>query len=382
MACEFLKFHPNPYYIIAWKGLFDAQRRDGSIIGTHDQKFSELSSEKKKLLYFNYSYHTTYVTAMLSFLHDETITLEICQEPISNLMSGRLIDAIRRADLWIEGVHNSNSSHPLNFQFYLLLEKWIAYNTMPNVTIKDVRHIAIPISERVTKTLDQNSDALKDVDIGLTFIGLGILRNLKIDNVGLEKFLQVSNLALNNHSPASSKELIDLLPMAYLFDSLGYQSNLTIDATELVTNNLLFSDGNNVKGICNIVSFLTGYGRLRTNLSSNFRSVIQSNLQIHCLNALCNYDLENALELLRTLNYLRMRPEKSLVQMLDFLLDQQRSDGRLGYYGNQPSVAQYDHTKFSIVLKLYLPITVSAIWTFAEIAYKNFSVLNSIRLQN
>ena len=78
------------------------------------------------------------------------------------------------------------------------------------------------------------------------------------------------------------------------------------------------------------------------------------------------------------MNYLGMQKLRYFKDSLDFILWQQRPDGRFGFFAPEVSCIRNKDPKFNEKRCLYLPITVSAMWTIAEILDPKFSVYHSI----
>lgn len=75
------------------------------------------------------------------------------------------------------------------------------------------------------------------------------------------------------------------------------------------------------------------------------------------------------------MNYLKMNMDPTFTHMLDYLLCQQRVDGRFGYYIEKSGA---EKSVYNLITDLYLPLTISAIWTLSEVHSEHFSLLNSI----
>jgi hypothetical protein len=82
----------------------------------------------------------------------------------------------------------------------------------------------------------------------------------------------------------------------------------------------------------------------------------------------------------RQKKYMNMQKERTFKQVVEYILVQHRRDGRFGYYEGLVSKLKKTNTAFYDTNDLYLPLSVSAVWTLAEIYNPKFSLINSIIL--
>jgi hypothetical protein len=145
-------------------------------------------------------------------------------------------------------------------------------------------------------------------------------------------------------------------------------------------NIFTLSSEETVKRLYNIVCQMTKYGSVKTNIHSNTRHAINVALRLYTLHALSKYNLENALMLIRCMKYMNMQKERTFKQVVEYILVQHRGDGRFGYHEGLVSKLKKTNTAFDDTNDLYLPLSVSAIWTLTEIYNPKFSLINSIIL--
>lgn len=96
-------------------------------------------------------------------------------------------------------------------------------------------------------------------------------------------------------------------------------------------------------------------------------------IPIYTLHSFYNYKLDLGVILLRSMCQLRLRKNPSFRHSIEFLLWQQRPDGRIGFLNLGTTNI---NTKES--LNQYIPLTTSAMWTIAEAINPSFSLFSSI----
>ena len=144
-----------------------------------------------------------------------------------------LRESIRFANKWITNNYRQDRPTNLTYELYILIEKWIYYNIAPRHTTRELRSKAGLISDNISHILGNHMDEVINNDIGLVFVGIGILRKLKIENDHLEKFLRESYQVLKNHIYESKEQALSLAPIKYLLNSLGLKCELFLKSHKL-----------------------------------------------------------------------------------------------------------------------------------------------------
>ncbi len=138
--------------------------------------------------------------------------------------------------------------------------------------------------------------------------------------------------------------------------------------------------GDSIHRISKLVCRLTLYGKVEAKeVDINVIETIRKIIPVYTFSCLRRYNLEEGLMLMRSMNYLRMKKDEALKQAIDFMLLQQNQVGRFGFYASEIRRSKVSDPKFDEVSKLYLPLTVSSMWTFGELINSNFSLFNSVR---
>ncbi|WP_322416028.1 hypothetical protein [Mesorhizobium huakuii] len=97
------------------------------------------------------------------------------------------------------------------------------------------------------------------------------------------------------------------------------------------------------------------------------------------LNRLRAYDLATAAMMMRALGYCRLAKSKWIIDAASYLAAQQKPDGSFGYFAAELAKASSTTSNPAIHLNdrtmddnLYLPITISCVWTLAELLNPGF----------
>jgi len=129
---------------------------------------------------------------------------------------------------------------------------------------------------------------------------------------------------------------------------------------------LLLAEASEVRQFCERVGTVSLFGFLRPQLDGDL-DTIGSVLSSRMVGALREYDLELGTTLIRAVRYLRIPRTSVIASALEFLVDQQFADGRFGRYAmDLAAMCAMEADDEAPARKLFLPITVSAIWTLAE----------------
>ena len=150
------------------------------------------------------------------------------------------------------------------------------------------------------------------------------------------------------------------------------------DKIDIEPLRLLRAPPEELRSLYTIIGSLTLFGK-KPYSEARIEKALAETLSMIFLEVLRDYDLELAAIILRTIGYLssaRNQVSKALNQGISYLLTQQRPDGKFGFYvlhncfGNKADVS----THFNVDLKFYLPITVSCLWSLAEVLLPDFNI--------
>lgn len=381
ICCYCLRWFPYPLYEIAWDSLLNVQRSDGSIPGPRslNEKMKETASTDKT--YFEQNYHTTLVTALACFIVDK-FSNQIRslpnqqQEVVLPYKSLRV--TCRRSHHWISSVFPDLSYRSCSYQslLYLLLSEWIFYNAIDTHNVHLLYHKIGTIKDK----LEVNCPDAIDINSNLILILLStaILNRLNLESQSLQKFAKKVTNVLHKYKAKTNIEEISLFTSRFLSQKIDSQYRFYHDAHSLSSNEIrqIYADKNLLHCLSNYVSERTAFGRRRISLKckNNLYLAVLSLL----LHSLCEYQLDKSFLLMRTLVYLGIIKTKSFKQCLDFIMCQERTDGRLGYFGIESSQLRTISPQINVLNDLYLPVTVSGLWTIAEIINPYFRLFDSI----
>jgi hypothetical protein len=158
--------------------------------------------------------------------------------------------------------------------------------------------------------------------------------------------------------------------VAAVLDELGYPG---ISAAALPVPDepdfdaLLRGGPEAVRAACSSGAAATHFGARRIDVAS-FEALRRA-LPIVLLQSLRSYDLDTAAMLVRTSRYLGMRSSGRIREGIAFLVDQQKPDGRFGFFAVETSalLRSQELAGFDEVLTLYLPVTSTCAWALAEV---------------
>lgn len=154
--------------------------------------------------------------------------------------------------------------------------------------------------------------------------------------------------------------------IAAILHELGLLRARPLDVDEADVDSLLRGGAEAVRTACSSVAAATHFGARRSHVA--FRG-LRRTLPILFLQSLRGYDLDTAGMLLRASCYLRMPRSDRIEEGIAFLVDQQKADGRFGYFAVESSalVESQEVSGFDELLTLSLPVTSTCAWALAEL---------------
>lgn len=133
---------------------------------------------------------------------------------------------------------------------------------------------------------------------------------------------------------------------------------------------LLRADSASLREICSSIAALSLFGARA--LTSRDTASFSVTMPIVLLQKLREYDLTLAASVLRALKYLSVNAREEIEFATEYLICQQQMDGRFGYYARELSEkARLENAD----LDLYLPVTVSVLWSLIEAWVPGFSLV-------
>lgn len=283
-----------------------------------------------------------------------------------------------RAELWLQeriSVEMGADGFDLSAALRILLGYWICECVLqsaaaPRGVTELMRHVE---SRLCTQSGARNFEPLR-YDARLLLLAHHILSVCGCRTYGIETFAQ--QLA------AAVKERL-IVPLrcvgeALLLARLGYGEYPpipTLEPRDAGTDAfcLLRGDEEQILSVCQNIGAATHFGSQRLRATAGVRSYLGHMLPIILLQSMREYNLELGALVLRTIRYLRITGNQALSVAISFLMDQQLVDGRFGHFGIEAAKISELEGKDSsqVANELYLPITVSCLWTLAEVGKVN-----------
>jgi len=392
MCCGFLRHFPSPFYRSAWFSLFRAQKTDGSLTDNlfDAKKYESMAIPEKRRYYFEQHYHTTLVAAAAALLAEEG-NIER-RDPFLHTTPKlqRLPDCtpeVKRAHAWLLKRY---LDHPWDLEMssllYVLVGDWIYCSSLSlDGPCPEQARLYRRIRDNVVRSIRDSPGALEACDPALVFLGEGILRRFDLRVAQFELLAHTSVDALKADSQLDALEA-RLFPVRYLLDSLdlvldrrGPLRTSKVAAATLIDYELGVTD-ENLLTLVNYVSSITLFGSLPFRAEeSRLVDEILAQLTAFTYHHLLHYRLDQALMLVRAMNYAGMSTSKPFEEAIKYILAQQRNDGSFGYYSEEVELIGKSKPGFDSLQRLIIPTTVSAMWTVSEATVRGFSLFPSIR---
>lgn len=170
---------------------------------------------------------------------------------------------------------------------------------------------------------------------------------------------------------------------AMLLTQLFGMRCIMIEDSKLFQNNLLHflqASETEVRSFCSELLGISGFGARKVKFPKNIAVPLRLTLTTLSISALRDYNLELGCLLLRTINSLQLGKKKILSSCIWMLINHQQSDGRFGYFASESkSLLETKLCRIATDVDrvLYLPVTVSCLWTLAEFLAPDNRVFNN-----
>jgi hypothetical protein len=383
ICCHCLRWIPYPIYEIVLFNVLNTQRIDGSIPGPRSDENVDRNLDYKET-YFLQNYHTTLVTSMTCLLIDEKSSSPPNQKSFDkNIKKNNFLNNLKyaneRAYLWIKNLAIDVDSIDNELSLlHILLGEWIFSNFNDNMSLKNFISDATKIQQRFV-SLYTDQRRLIPYPI-ISIIGAGILRKINIANEPLEQFIEDLSEILIKKKFTTLEEETKIFPVKFLLNRINGVP-FSNDNIQTNINNIdmkkLYLEKDMLNYLLDAIPSQTLFGQRPKEFQSPILDNIRNFIASHTLHSLSEYNLDLGLQLLRVMNYLHEQKSRSFQQSLDFVLWQQQTDGKFGFFS--PEISNLPVTsEINDSLMLYLPITTSAIWTLTEISNPSFEVFHSI----
>jgi hypothetical protein len=389
LCCYCLRSFPSPIYNIAWKMLLNAQRKDGSIPGPYFHNEQKKDIKNFDRYYFEENYHTTLVTALACFLDDNndnmleynTNSIMISASSYKSLLH-KANDTYRLAYKWMDSKKTQfivyGEKHT-DSMLYLLLGEWIYRNTSRGSSSAKISSIGSKVKSMLETLSKNQTRKLMDYDAVLCLLTTGIMRKLGFKSSVLEEFSDTICQTLGDIKRQSWQEELPLVQVRFLANRIGCVNSFK-NIDDIFKNEIdissLYSDRNIINNFAYAIAALTDFGKNKVPYDFNKHNEVCSAISSATVCAFHDYDLHLGLSLLRTMTYLQLSHTLFFKKYLEYTICQQQQDGRLGFY--EPELLRLKEIHDDDIDKFYLLITISSMWTLAEIVNPEFRLFKSI----
>lgn len=238
-----------------------------------------------------------------------------------------------------------------------------------------------PYTHKVCQCIPEGTDDVLDFlysDPALVLFSLGILRFFDVHNSQLELFATKISALLREHPDQDEEEASELFLVRFLLRRLHLHAQLpAYNLHEMSPSALIHADDATIGMLIKHITAATQYGQVTRGMETNFTHTLSSLLPVIMLDYFRNYNLETGMQVLRCMRYLHLHKNRSRVPALNFLLAQQRTNGSFGFLAYELTQAKATGQLVSPDLYVYLPLTVSFLWTIAETAHPQFVLAQS-----
>lgn len=406
LCWDCIELEPNLVYEEAWKTFLEQQQTNGAIpgpekaliINDRDRQYDlqklpiekvDLTITEERELYFAHHYHTTMIGIIagcvrLNRLNPQSSTGTIdkyIDESAKNFITvvskdstSEISDSkvhFERARYWLEKlletVRGDIGIEPATF-CRILLGYWICDNILstPNSKFGDISQQVY--QELMVRDRDNHKN-FSDIPALLELIATILLFSQNLCVPSLQNFFcQVAKVVQKKLTHSAR---ISLYEKQLLFDVLGFPSLPSnpihfSSVFESIRSFSLASDPNCVKQFLLQLNALTRYGTqpiASQACSPDFQEML-AGLATHFLR---QYDFLMGGQVLRTMSYLGANDRSDFKDCVDFLKLHQRSDGSFGFFGlEEAELKSKGKSNLAIETELYLPISVSCLWTLGE----------------
>jgi hypothetical protein len=275
-------------------------------------------------------------------------------------------NALQRTTKWLCSVAELlNGQDFSESSLQCLLGTWICERTNGSPT---------PASMELARTISNQAEVLSDsailsCDSKLLLLCLGVIREYGLRAPKLEEHARKVSEALKEHGSTYR----DYVGLTLALHRIGLSGSPNSAADQTIVHRpmieLLAADMNDIRDLYSAICNLTCFGTRRYPDFLRPREIKYA-VSVLMTDALRNYDLSTGANLLRAAAYLEMTRDPVVENAISFLNLQQLSDGRFGQY--DLLARRVREAGFDPCLQMYLPLTVSCVWSLSECGISNF----------
>ena len=268
-------------------------------------------------------------------------------------------EALRRSRVWLAAT-GSRPEASARHALQALLGAWACTRALADEDAPELRSLAgVALAK-----LSRGESDLRVHDAKLLLVCLHALERLGLEAPGLRAFADslAAELASLPRIPARQAGVAGVL------HQLGRPISPAVveQPPEPSLDGLLRGGPESVRAACSAVAAASHFGARR--IAPPAFEALRRTLPVLFVQSLRAYDLDTAAMLLRASRYLRLRRSGRIGEGVAFLLDQQKPDGRFGYFAVEASgiARSGDVPGFDETLTLSLPVTSTCAWALAE----------------
>lgn len=271
-------------------------------------------------------------------------------------MTDDLLEALVRSRAWLATAGMSPDASPRH-ALQALLGVWVCDRALDEES-PELRALAA----RARVLLDADAVDPYEYDPKLLLVCLQVLERDGGGPAALATFAEELAAALSPLPRIPSRHA----GVAAILHELGLLRARPLDVDEADVDSLLRGGVDAVRAACSSAAAATHFGARRSPI--RFRG-LRRTLPVLFLQSLRAYDLDTAAMLLRASRYLRTPRSGRIEEGIAFLVDQQKPDGRFGYFAVESSalVESQEVGGFDELLTLSLPVTSTCAWALAEL---------------
>lgn len=286
-----------------------------------------------------------------------------------------------RARAWLIRLSQQAEMHSgcaIKQRLQILAGLWICERTLLQDNSLSATQAYLPlVSRHLTASNDIFTDLLH-ADPPLALLALGIMRFFHVHDQHFEAFATQISQLLQTTTDASDLADNALFLTCFLLQRLGLYARLPAYALqEMPTSTLLQTDDATVRAFAANIIAATQHGAIALSEETSFVRELKALLPTWMVYHLHQYHLEAGMQLLRCMRYLHLWQHRSFLAGLRFLVAQQQQDGRCGFLGQEIAQTPSSSDASMSDLLVYLPHTVSFLWTIAEAINPEFLLAGS-----
>ena len=298
-----------------------------------------------------------------------------------SLVSKQVRSAGARARDWLLATQDlTKSASTLNprYAFQTLVGLWICeQGLIEDQTFACTSAYTHKVCQCIPDVTEEAMEFLYS-DPALVLFSLGILRFFDVHSSQIELFATKISELLQEHADQDEEEANELFLVRFLLRRLHLHAPLpAYTLHEMPADKLIYADDASVSMLVKNIMAATHYGQVTRGMETNFVQTLNSLLPVIMFDDFRTYNLEAGMQILRCMRYLHMYENRSRGAGLHFLLAQQQTDGHFGFLAYELNQLKTTEHLASPDLHVYLPLTVSFLWTIAETAHPQFVLTQS-----